>query len=209
MTSKKQIAANKKNAKKGGVKTQKGKEISKMNAQQHGILSRHLYVTTGDDITSYEEFAAFRESLFTELCPVGAVETFLVERLFAVFWRLKRLHIAETGFIEKQQDTHLMKHMFDKMDLYGTARRDAENTFYQRIRTAHGCRHVANCWGAILEQIKEKGLPISKNAEYNTERELGGASGYYRVEAFCIFNRAVRNKDTEPLSEEEEKRFNE
>lgn len=37
--SEKQLEANRKNAKKGGVKTSKSKEISKYNALKHGILS--------------------------------------------------------------------------------------------------------------------------------------------------------------------------
>ncbi len=116
MTSKKQIAANKKNAQKGGVKTEEGKEVSKMNALKHGILSSHLFITTGSDITNFKEFIELKQSFFEELQPVGLIETLLVDRLFATVWRLKRLHIAETGFIQKQQATHFMQSMFDKME---------------------------------------------------------------------------------------------
>jgi len=38
MTTKKQLIANRKNAQKGGVKTQEGKELVKFNALKHGIL---------------------------------------------------------------------------------------------------------------------------------------------------------------------------
>ena len=39
MTSKKQIEANKQNALKGGVKTEAGKTVSRMNATKYGFFS--------------------------------------------------------------------------------------------------------------------------------------------------------------------------
>ncbi len=207
MTSKKQIAANKRNAQKGGVKSEEGKEISKMNALKHGILSSQLYITTGSDIGSYKDFLELKVMFFEELQPEGLVEILLVDRLFSAYWRLKRLHIAETGFIEKQQATHFMKSMFDKMEKYGTARTDAEKTFYQRIRTREGCSHMESFWQAIYENLQEKGPPLTDNMISNVRYELGGGSGFFRVEAFCILNRVLRNKATEKLTEEEEKRM--
>jgi hypothetical protein len=210
MTSKKQIQANRKNAKKGGVKSKKGKEIAKMNALKHGILSNHLYVSNGTRLTDFKEFDTFRECFFEELQPVGVVETLLVDRLFATFWRLKRLHIAETGFIEKQLATHFIQFVFDKMEQHGSARTQEENSFFQLIRTRAGCDHVATFWKAVLETLKEKGgLPVSETMEENIYRELGGSSGYFKTQGFCTFNRAVRQKGMEPLSEEEEKGMNE
>ena len=207
MTSKKQIAANKKNAKKGGVKTKKGKEVSKMNAWKHGILSKHLFVSTGADFSDYKEFADMKDCFFEELQPVGIVETLLVDRLFSTFWRLKRLHIAEVGFVEKQQVNQFMQSVFDKMEKYGTDRRDAENTYYQRIRTREGCKHMETMWQAIHEKLKEHGPPLTKNMISNIKYELGGGSGFYRVEAFCLFNDILRDKEAEKLTEEDEKRM--
>ena len=39
MATKKQVAANRRNALKGGVKTLKGKAISRLNARKHGIFA--------------------------------------------------------------------------------------------------------------------------------------------------------------------------
>jgi len=38
--SEKQLDANRKNAKKGGVKTEQGKAISRLNAEKHGIFTK-------------------------------------------------------------------------------------------------------------------------------------------------------------------------
>ena len=103
----------------------------------------------------------------------------------------------------------MMQFMFDKMEQHGAARRDVANTFYKRIRTKQGCAHVATLWQAVLEKLEESGLPLSESAEYNIRQELGGDSGYFRVEAFCVVNRAVREKDIHPLKEGEEKGMNE
>jgi len=192
----------------GGPKTEEGKEASKMNAIRHGILSTHLLVSTGDP-EELENFIEFHAALCEETQPAGMLEMVLVDRLAATLWRLKRLYIAEAGFIGKQVATHMMQFMFDKMEQHGAARRDAANTFYKRIRTKQGCMHVATLWQAVLEKLEENGLPLSESAEYNIRQELGGDSGYFRVEAFCVVNRAVREKDIHPLKEGEEKGMNE
>jgi len=57
MASEKQIEANKNNAKKGGVKTVEGKEVSRMNALKHGILSSELYICSESAGMNHEEFA--------------------------------------------------------------------------------------------------------------------------------------------------------
>ena len=68
MTTKKQIKANKANAKKStGPKTEDGKSISKMNAVTHGLLSQYA-VMSGEDA---EQFEALRTMLCEEFKPVG------------------------------------------------------------------------------------------------------------------------------------------
>jgi hypothetical protein len=48
-TSQKQIDANRENAKKGGVKTDEGKAVSKYNALKHGILSKQILFEGEDE----------------------------------------------------------------------------------------------------------------------------------------------------------------
>ena len=209
MTTDKQIAANKKNAKRAGVKTPEGKAISRRNSLKHGILSRHLYIFTGEE-DDYVEFVEFRHTFFAEMCPVGLVETLLVDRLFSTFWRLRRLHIAETGFIKKQVEPHFMQEAVEKIVDQGTARKDIENGFFRQMRTSIGCSHLANGWQAVVESMQEKGLPLSVGMTRALNEELGGNSGFWKAEYVSQFNWIVQNKGgSKPMNAEEEKKFNE
>ena len=89
----KQVVANQKNAKLGGVKSQKGKEIVRFNARKHGILSNL--------ITDYEEniYKYFLDQLFEEYKPIGFMEEMLVERIAICYLRLFRAGKAEKEFM--------------------------------------------------------------------------------------------------------------
>ena len=75
MTTKRQIEANRRNAKKGGPKTEEGKAVSRLNARKHGIFASAL--TQEDD----EELASIHEHLRAWYNPAGPVEGMLVEKL--------------------------------------------------------------------------------------------------------------------------------
>lgn len=103
-TSKKQVKANKKNAKKGGVKTSEGKEIVKYNALKHGLLAKEAVITVGDAAESQEEFSTLLEDLKNELNPVGVLKEMLVEKIAVAYWRLRRAYRYEVGLIRKELD---------------------------------------------------------------------------------------------------------
>ena len=87
--SKEQLEANRENAKLGGVKTDKGKEISKYNACKHSILRQ--------TITEYEEglYENFLHRLVEELKPTDVTEEVLVERIAICYLKLFRIGKAE------------------------------------------------------------------------------------------------------------------
>ena len=94
MISDKQLEANRKNALKStGPKTEAGKSISSKNALTHGLRAQQI-VIEGE---SQEEFDDFRELLIDYLSPDGPLEMFLVDRIAAGSWRLRR-----TGHLEAQ-----------------------------------------------------------------------------------------------------------
>ena len=97
--SKKQLKANRENAKKGGVKTKKGKLKSRLNAVKHGLLLRNEILLPGEDAS---EFAEFQTSMFYELLPNGQLELNIVDRLVTSFWRLRRALRMETTLIMEQ-----------------------------------------------------------------------------------------------------------
>jgi hypothetical protein len=96
MVSDKQLIANRENAKLGGVKTEAGKEISKMNAITHGLLTK-VVVVRGEDPDLLKRL---RDNLIAELEPVGEVETLLVERIVTSMWRLRRAINTESAYLQ-------------------------------------------------------------------------------------------------------------
>ncbi|MFC1637364.1 hypothetical protein ACFL5Z_21295 [Planctomycetota bacterium] len=69
--SQKQLEANKKNAKKGGVKTEERKAIVKYNALRHGLLAKEVVITVGEGAENPEEFNALLEDLKSTACSGG------------------------------------------------------------------------------------------------------------------------------------------
>ena len=94
MTTEKQIAANRINGLKGGVKTEEGKAVSRLNAVTHGILSSEALLPGENE----ELLAELRESYMAELHPVGELETMLVETIITDTWRLKRVIRSEKKY---------------------------------------------------------------------------------------------------------------
>jgi hypothetical protein len=98
MATKKQIEANRKNAKKStGPKTPEGKAVSARNATRHGLLSRLPVLPEEDG----EAFERLRENLLCELIPVTQLEKLIVARLAAVQWRLARVPQLEAELLER------------------------------------------------------------------------------------------------------------
>jgi len=96
MTTEKQITANQKNALKGGVKTEEGKEISRYNSVQHGIFLKSL---------NDEEKPVFTERLerlVNEMNPETEIEELLIKRLAFLMIRLDRIAQAEFRELEDE-----------------------------------------------------------------------------------------------------------
>ena len=116
MTTKKQIKANRENAKKGGVKTPEGKAIVRYNALKHGLLSREVLLEGEDEKTLVE----LGKRLRREIKPVGEVEMLLTDRIIANVWRLRRLLEVERTVMEWQKEEELSESWtFEKGEEHG------------------------------------------------------------------------------------------
>src|SRR5215212_3545546 len=94
MTSDKKAQSNRRNALKStGPKTPEGKAAVRLNALKHGLLSQEILLP-GEDEEALRELG---ESLRAELQPVGELESLLVDRIVASYWRLRRLGRVEAG----------------------------------------------------------------------------------------------------------------
>ncbi len=100
--SNKQLEANRENSKKGGVKTNEGKEVIKYNAVKHGLLSNELLIERNDK----NKFGDFQNGLVAELKPKTDLEYFLADRIITCAWRLKTVLKIENNIIswEKNKD---------------------------------------------------------------------------------------------------------
>ena len=101
--SKKQIRANRANAKKStGPKTPEGKRISSRNATTHGLYSRDLIVDSPHLKENQAEYDLILTALKMELKPAGVLQGFLVRKIANCLWRSGRVVRAESAQIKRQ-----------------------------------------------------------------------------------------------------------
>jgi hypothetical protein len=97
MSSKKRIAANRRNAKKStGPKTPAGKAKSAQNATTHGLTAQRQVVLPDEDPAAFNDL---RVELHLELAPGSQFEKLLVDRIVAVQWRLGRVPAVEAELL--------------------------------------------------------------------------------------------------------------
>jgi hypothetical protein len=96
MPSERQLAANRRNGRKGGPKTEAGKHRSRLNSLKHGLSSSTLVVLPEEHQHEYEEvLRGFRDSFK----PHDDAEDALVLRLAQAHWRSLRSRRIETGML--------------------------------------------------------------------------------------------------------------
>ena len=102
MTSTKQIAANRNNARKStGPRTDVGKAIAKLNAVKHGGLSP---LPVLPEVETRDEWDAHLVGTLASLNPVGQLETVLAERVALILWRMNRVAKFEREMIAVGQE---------------------------------------------------------------------------------------------------------
>ena len=97
MTTEAKVEANRVNAQNStGPQTPEGKERSSRNALKHGLFSRQAVLASEDP----QEFEEFRQALFDDLGPQGAVQEMLADLAVREAWRLRRLAGMEGKLLE-------------------------------------------------------------------------------------------------------------
>lgn len=94
MTTTKQIKANRKNALKGGVKTEQGKSITRMNAVKYGFFSK---ITTEYDKLNNNDFC---NKIYECFMPANEYENQIVEILLSNLLTFRRICLVEKEYIE-------------------------------------------------------------------------------------------------------------
>jgi hypothetical protein len=114
MATRKQLSANRENGLKGGVKTEEGKAISRLNARKHGIFAVAL---TPEDS---EEVYGTEDELIASLRPKGRVEEMLVEKLALTYLRVQRCARAEAELHVKtwrEPDEELEPYAWERLEM--------------------------------------------------------------------------------------------
>src|SRR5664279_5487570 len=100
MATEKQIAANRRNARKStGPRTERGKERSRQNAYRHGLTAQ----TVISIVENADEYTDLESLIIADYEPQTTVERLLVERLASLLWRLRRAVAIETGLFQLQE----------------------------------------------------------------------------------------------------------
>lgn len=99
MTSRRQIAANRRNAQRStGPHTLGGKLRSRANAIRHGLTAETV-IAVFENPADYQKFEDF---LINQYHPKSIIERQLVLRLSSLLWRLRRATTIETGLFHIQ-----------------------------------------------------------------------------------------------------------
>jgi hypothetical protein len=106
MTTDKQIAANRQNAKNStGPRTEHGKRRSRRNAIRHGLTAE----TVIDALEDPADYKALEADINSDYRPRSNFELELVARLVSLLWRLRRVVAIESGLLIIQAETLRMR----------------------------------------------------------------------------------------------------
>ncbi len=187
MTTRKQIEANRQNARSStGPQTRTGKAASKLNALKHGLRAEE-FVVLGEDPA---DFARALENLIDEFQPQGPLEEQLVERVAACMWRLRRLYRVEAGILTYEALTieldrakkearsceeYVDEYSFDSSEEMRITDEERYNQATARIeKTARLLEEETLALGIAFKQDVENAGAISKLSRYEAaiERSL-------------------------------------
>jgi len=102
MATRKQIAANRRNARRStGPQTPEGKAVASSNSLQHGLLAKSAVLSD----ECQQAFLDTLTALQAEYQPVGLIEAFLVRQMVTAQWRLDRMNRIETGLLTCRLET--------------------------------------------------------------------------------------------------------
>src|SRR5438046_3186754 len=101
MTTEKQIAANRQNAKSStGPRTDRGKRRSRRNAIRHDLTAETVIPALEDSAV----YRALQRAIHSDYRPRSKFELELIARLVSLLWRLRRAVAIETGLLNIQSE---------------------------------------------------------------------------------------------------------
>lgn len=187
----KQLTANQKNAKLGGVKTDVGKAVSSKNAMRYGIFSKAVVLEEIEDEELYEDM---RLQFFSELQPVGIVETTLVDRIVSLQWRLARITKAESAMVLKGRMDARMKHSLeDAQHLLLHAERPTID-YVEHFRTSLVCKSLVESVDNFVTFLDWFGLPLSSHFREQLKDRFGTTHEFSQIKHILDFDFVAQSR---------------
>lgn len=92
---------------KGGPKTEAGKAVTRLNAISHGLLSKEVLMDGEDG----KILSRMTDALYEQMQPAGELESFLVDRMAAEMWRMRRAMAGERrhAVVAKERALNVMQ----------------------------------------------------------------------------------------------------
>jgi hypothetical protein len=157
MSTEKQIAANRANAKRStGPNTSGGKARSRMNAWKHGLRAETV-VIAGEDA---KDLQAIQRELWEEHQPSPGMESLLVERLAHYAWRMRRAVVFEAALLEEGPESlgYAEGNALSMLLRYEMALSNASHRTLQQLLFLQDRRRERN--GAIIEAERPVEVPV-------------------------------------------------
>ena len=162
MATEKQIAANRRNARKStGPTSIEGKTKTKFNAVKHGMTAR-VAVLPYEDPHSYEHL---RQSFIDDYAPANAREYSLVELAAINYWRLLRMRRVETASF----DLHI-KTIKDHHDLSGTPTFEDDGGLASAFATPHDAFRKLERYTIAVERSYFRAIDTLRRLQNDRER---------------------------------------
>src|SRR5262245_41768505 len=115
MTTEKQIAANRENAKKStGPRTLDGKRRSRRNAVRHGLTAETV-IEVLEETAAYD---ALSKAVNADFRPATNFELQLVGRLVSLLWRLRRATAIENGLLALHAEMPKKRSPSNNLDVF-------------------------------------------------------------------------------------------
>jgi hypothetical protein len=183
MATEKQIAANRRNAKRStGPRTDRGKTIARVNAIKHGLRAEAIEVLPGEDA---EAFRGLMIGLVDEYRPETPTQEHLVRRAAKLMWKEQRADRhemmlegrlftkIETGASEIEKSTYDLFQMLTNQRRYtGALQRDLDRTFdaIRKNRLEHELRdEFEEEWAVEADAPNEPNFDVISGTENDSD----------------------------------------
>jgi hypothetical protein len=171
MTSPVKIEANRQNAEHStGPVTPEGKERSSKNATRHGFTGQTLVITPAEK----EAYEAHVKGFFSELSPLGQLETNVVQQLADLNWCVQQIFVQQCNLIS------LINAITEQLAPNGDALATA-NANTQHIKSLNTLSLYDQRKRRAIAALREELTALQKAREEGERTELAQAAQHYKL----------------------------